>query len=621
MSSTLPVTSHEGLLGNVASGYGLASRRWRRLFAVVLPVAATMLVVSTLADLALGSGRLVIVDGIPEALSGDGLAGVKAVTAVVFWLVGLVGGVWAVARDAGPRESLWQGVKSLPAYGIGLIAVGGGAFLALWAAAGLARGGAGLVLIVAVLVAVVLGAARVLLIGIDQLVGSGTAPTWGEALSFVLGGVAVPMLVAYGWERLGAPGSETVLLIVALVAQIGLAARPHSRGAGTSGAKDAAAARARRPRLWPAITVFAVAVALAAGVLLTNPYDAPVVRTNSAGSSGARAVAWPAGRHPVIVTTSEVWFCDDDLCQNSTDVSGGPPTVEGYGSATIGADGTVVKTALTGGPDKGGPFVHYARCVREGCQEAWIPVRASGRERLDVEGRTEVAGAPAPDGALWLFVATPITGGQHGRYRFSMIRCADVACAAPQRHQVGVLDRTPEDGYPDGRRARLTIGTDGRPDGSFWIGHSVYRYSCEPVTCAAPKQSAVDSGPSDAAWTVAGDRTVFVRGGELFDGHTSTPVGGSGNSKLAAAAVAGPDVYVAAAVPTEAAGSGFRITYGEPVQHWRQTVWRCRNQECASTPLDSYDNQEREQLLAVSADGRVLVVRDDHIVLLEKSVA
>jgi hypothetical protein len=68
-------------------------------------------------------------------------------------------------------------------------------------------------------------------------------------------------------------------------------------------------------------------------VVALNPFSAPSVRTHDGGPSGAVAVAWPAGQHPVIATISGAWFCDDDLCADVTDVNGGPPAIEGFGTA------------------------------------------------------------------------------------------------------------------------------------------------------------------------------------------------------------------------------------------------------------------------------------------------
>jgi hypothetical protein len=608
MSSPEPVATPEGLLGKVASGYGLAWSARRPLAAVLLPVVAAMLLGTALLDVVLGEGRLVIVDGVTLPGEAGILAWAKAAVAVSCWLIALIAGAWAISRGTGPVEALRHGTKHLPAFGIGLIAAGGCLFLALWAVAGLTTGRPALVLTVAVLVAAALTAARVLLAGIAWAVeGSGRKPAWAEAGSFLLGGVAVPLLIAYGRDGIGGfPYAgvlvDTVLVTVVLAAQVGLVARPYVR--------DPAARRSAR--LWPATAMVTAAVLVSVGVVVANPYAAPSVRTQDDGPSSPVAVAWPAGQHPVIATISGVWFCDDDLCEDFTDVHGGPPAMDGYGAATIGADGTVVRTAVTGGPEKGGPFVHYARCVREGCQEAWLPVRATAAEKLDPEAGVEVAGAVAPDGALWFFVAAPIAGGELGRYRFSLIRCTDVVCKSPQRHQLGTTARTPQDGHRNGDRARLSIGADGRPAASFWIGWSIRQYSCEPVTCAGPRESDRDAAPPNAIW----DGAVAFRPGQLFDGRGAASIAGDAAAQSGALFVAGPQVYVAAALPS-GPDSGFHLSVGEPTQYWRQTVWRCVRLDCVRSPMDVYEGEARRELLAVAEDGRVLVVRDDHIALLE----
>jgi hypothetical protein len=275
----------------------------------------------------------------------------------------------------------------------------------------------------------------------------------------------------------------------------------------------------------------------------------------------------------------------------------------------------VVKTAVTGGPDTGGPFVQYARCVRDGCRQAWLPVRATGREKPGPLGvGAEATGAP--DGSIWLLVAVPVDGGKHGRYRFQMIRCGDVGCADPQRHDLGFADHTPEDGFPHGRWARLTIGADGRPVASFWLGWSVHRFGCEPVTCAEPRQTVGRAAPPDAVWTVAGERAVAVRSGELYDGDNSAVITPGAAAQSGVVAVGGPYVHLTAAIPATGTG-GLHITAGEPVQHWRRTVWRCAGLACASVPMDTYTGEARRELLAVADDGRILVVREERIVLRE----
>ncbi|MBU2669099.1 hypothetical protein KOI35_36860 [Actinoplanes bogorensis] len=558
--------------------------RPRHLFAVVLPVVAAMVAVPALLDLAGSDQRQIILDNSADPPGDIVLAWAKLLVLVALWLIGLVGGVWAVVRGAGPFASWWKGIKQLPIFALGLIAAAGGTALATWAIAGAVIGPATLVLLIAVQLLGALVAVRILLAGIARVVG-GPRPSWRQAILFLLGGVVLPAFLTYGLLRLDVPAVALVMIVV-LAAQVSLAAAPHVRETGES----------RPPRLWPAVLVLVVAVLIPYGMTKLNLTHEPPIRFNAHGPSTAVAVAWPAGRHPVIATVGGAWFCDDDLCETFTDVSGGGPAVPGFGTATVGPDGAVIKTAVTGGPDQGGPFVQYGRCVREGCSMAWLPVRASAREKIDLTARTEVAGASAPDGALWLFVALSIPG----KYKYSLIRCADVPCTAPQRHDIGVLDRTPSDGYSDGDRARLSIGADGRPSASFWLGHGIVRFTCDPVTCAAPKQSDEVVGPPDS---------YLVANGELRRGESSVPISG----EAVAAVAAGSTVYVTSALPARAT-PGFHLNFGPEPQHWLQVLWRC-DDRCTRTPLDFYSGDARKSLLAVAPDGRALIVRDDGIVL------
>ncbi len=326
------------------------------------------------------------------------------------------------------------------------------------------------------------------------------------------------------------------------------------------------------------------------------------------------AVAWPAGQHPVIVTIGGVRYCDDDLCGSFHGVTGAPAAVDGYGSVSIGTDGAVIKAVTAGGQDTGGPFVQFARCVRDGCRTAYFPVRTSADDRLDLTANLEVAGAPAPEGAIWFFLAAPVTGGQHGRYRLSLIRCADVTCASPERHELGETDRTPGDGYPDGQRARLMIGTDGRPTAVFWIGHAIARYSCDPAACTRVRHT--EQPAVGTAWAASHQRTVSLLGSELWDGTRMWQLGDAGNDESGTVLAGRDSVYVAAAVSTEP-DTGLRVTAGARPEFQREVVWRCTGPDgCTRVSLDVYSGPGLQERLAVSEDGRVLVVRADRNLLL-----
>ncbi|GGN72545.1 hypothetical protein GCM10010112_41020 [Actinoplanes lobatus] len=589
----------------LTEGYRLAWEFRRVLAAVLLPVVAVALLVTAVLDRFAGDRPTV-------ALAMPGVL-------VAAWIVGLLAGVGAVARGHGVVGAVRRAVAFLPVFAVGLVAVGGAVHLGLLMVAG----SGSVPLVPAVLAAGGLVASRLVLAGVAWAIGERDRPaSWREAGTFLLGGVVVPALAAYLLPDFVA---DFVLLPLLLVAQVGLSACLHmprnpadaveAALSADQGDPAAAAVAGRRVRVWPGVAMFAVAVLVAGGPAVAGRFGGPV-RTNDGGPSGPVAVTWPAGRHPVIVTDAGVWYCDDDLCEEFTDVNGGPPAIDGWATVGIGADGTVVKTAVTGGPDKGGPFLDYGRCVPEGCREAWLPVRASAKEKLDPMASVEAAGAPAPDGSLWFFVAAPAEGGELGRYRFLLIRCADMECAEPQRHEIGVTDRSPEDGYRNGTRARLTIGADGRPDAAFWTGMSVLRFSCDPVTCANPRQTANDGVAPRGIWTTAGDQIVAYFDQRLFRGTDLTQVATDSANGTGGLAVAGLSVYVAAALPGPP-DRGFHLTIGEPARHWQQTVWRCTGATCDSVPMDRYDGDPQRELLTVAEDGRILLVRPGRVVLRE----
>jgi hypothetical protein len=369
-------------------------------------------------------------------------------------------------------------------------------------------------------------------------------------------------------------------------------------------------------------------------VAIANPYGAPVVRTHRSSTGGAEAIAWPAGQHPVIVTWADVRFCDTDLCDRYTSQSGGPAVWDGYGTAGIGPDGTVVKASISSGGQNGGPFAHYARCTRDGCPEAWLPVRADAREEYDAEGgHVELAVNAAPDGSLWFFVAMPIPAAgkkagtesdtePNGRYRLKLIRCPDPTCKTPEYHDAGTIDRTPGDGYQDGRRARLSLSPDGRPLASLWIGWSVEQVTCDPATCGNLRRVHAEAGPPSAVWAtpaVAGRPVASLEGGLLRSGGGETFQFSQTSGTAGAVVTDGDLVYLTGAVPAERPPGNltFRITLGTPPEYRRQTLWRCAGGDCHGTPLDVYEGPAQRQMLVPGPDGRVLIVRADRTLLVE----
>jgi hypothetical protein len=477
----------------------------------------------------------------------------------------------------------------------------------IWLAV-VAGGPFGVALAVGALVLAAVVAARILLGVLAQRLGG-----FGWAGTFLLGGVVVPLLVLQLRSTLW-PALTEVLDPVLLTGVVAVQAGILAHLALLPRDDDLAIGGGSRSALWPGVAALTVPVMLSAGAAVLNPLDVPSLRSNDhPPAGGAVALAWPAGQHPVIATTNGARFCDTDLCDRYVARNGGPAVMGGRGTAGVGPDGVVVRAAVTGSEEGGGPFIHYARCTRDGCPEAWLPVRASAAEPF---GWPELAVAGAPDGALWFALAMPSSDDQ---YRISFIRCADTACARPQRHQAGTLERTLADGYPEGQRARLTISADGRPTAAFWIGWRLKTVTCEPVTCAGPRQGSANVAFRDAVWATPpalGAEPVLLMAGRLRIGDDDwVPLEAADVApRSGAVAVAGSRVYATVATAT-GRPPGFHLTVGAAPGHWQQMLWICERSHCRRHPLDVFRGPAGRELLAVGPDGRVLIVRDDLITL------
>lgn len=642
-----------GLIGNAVTGYQLAWAHRRRLLAVLPPVLAPTLVGLLLLDLFLGPERMVLLNGGPTVHDDGGvLSWAKAGLAAASWLLALTAGTLTVTgavrdRTVRPRSAILAACRRLPMLAVGLCAVAGAGFLAIWTVTGLAGaagGPLGVAVVFAAVTAVALIAAR-MVVGVvsRQLGGSAWELTRGRVASTagacLLGGLMVPLLLAYVRDQIRSAVSwpvltvaiDAVLVTVVVAAQAGILAQvylmrrddtlPSTVQSADLDLVDArlAALAGGPPRSGRSgVAMLAVPVLLWAAVAVFNPYHAPSVLSHDDGpAGGATAVAWPAGQHPVIVTTTGARFCDNDLCDRYVARNGGPAVMDGRGTAGVGPDGTVVRAAVTGGEQNGGPFIHFARCTRMGCRQGWLPVRASAKEPF---GRPELAAASAPDGAVWFVVATPSSDDRPGKatYRVSFIRCTDTDCRQPQRHQMGSLERTPDDGYAAERRARLSLGPDGRPLATFWIGWTLQQITCKPVTCSAPERSWVIAGPPDARWAAPaglGEGAVSLRPGQLKIGDRWVPLEGTEvASQSGALAVTGSRVYATAAMSTTRP-SGIHVSVGTPPEDWQQVLWSCEGLRCRRYPLDVIRRPPGPELLAVGADGRVLLVGDERITL------
>ncbi|MEU7903607.1 hypothetical protein [Actinoplanes sp. NPDC049118] len=627
------------------------------MLAVLLPVLAPASIGLFVLDLLLGRDRMVIVNG-DATIPGGG-------SEVLAWMrLGLVAAFWLLALSAAalvatgavrghavrPRKAILAALRHFPVFAAGMCAAVAATLLTLWAVAGLAGavgGGVGLVLVLGALVAAGVVCARMLvglishqLGGFDWTLTRGRVA--GTAGAFLLGGVAVPLFLAYLGDRVlpaatlpvAARVIEAALFTGLIAVQAGILAHVYLLPRDTSGgwestdlaAVDALLAElaggpARRP--WFGAAAMVVAVLAPAGVAAADPLGLPTVRSHADAPGGAAAVAWPAGRHPVIATFTGARFCDNDVCDRYVSHDGGPAVMDGRGSAGISADGdTVVKAALTGAQDNGGPFVHYARCTRDGCREAWLPVRASADEAF---GWPELAVAVAPDDAVWFVLAMPSAENRPGKatYRVTFVRCADVACARPQRHPAGAVERMPGDGYQDGQRARLSIGADGRPVAAVRTGLGAVLVTCAPITCAAARNTWVFAGEPGEVWAAPAtftDQVSAFQPGMLRIGEQMRSLdSGEVSPDSGALAVAGSRVYATAAEATTRR-QGPHITVGAPAEreqpeHWQQVLWSCDRSRCRRQVLEEFDSAGGREFLAVGADGRALIVRQDRILL------
>ncbi|BFU43278.1 hypothetical protein [Krasilnikovia sp. MM14-A1004] len=640
------------MLGNALSGYRLALIHGDRLLAAVLPALALSLIGSLALDLSMGRDQMVVVDGgLLVGGPADLRVWLKLALTGVAWLLALTAGTVALVgalreRPVDPFRALMVACRTFPVLALGMCAVGGAIVLPIRVVAGVAgavEAPLGIIVVVAALALVALTAARMLL-GVATRVFGGSA--WeltrgrvlGTAGAFLLGGVVCPALASSVVDRLETLTTrpavtdvfDAVLLTGVVAVQAGILAHVYVRQVGARCATDLGAVDARLAPLagrrvgwvWFGLGAMALPVLVSTGVAAANPYGAPALRSTRP-PGGAVAAEWPAGQHPVIVTNTVVRFCDTDLCDRYVDQVAVPSAVEGMSSTGVGADGTVVTATTSGGMDNGGPFIEYGRCTRTGCTRAWLPVRASAREPF---GWPEFAASSAPDGAIWFALAMPSPEDRPGRptYTISLIRCAQVPCDKPERHVVGTVERTPGDGFPNDQRGRLSIGADGRPVAAFWTGRSVHVVTCEPVTCANPRATDTDAAPPDARWsmpTAPGQNVVSLRGGELFVGGSGISLAGDVAKESGAVTVAGADVYATAAVATGTVTDqqpGARITIGRARGSWQQILWRCRGQQCLQfdrVPLDLPADPAGHEVLAVGGDGRVLIVREDRVLL------
>ncbi|WP_433290846.1 hypothetical protein ACQP2F_23955 [Actinoplanes sp. CA-030573] len=597
------MTTANGLLGDAAAGYRLAWTHRRPLLTVLLPVLAAALITLTALDLLLGRDHAVIINGLPVVPDDDatGRAWAKLLAVPVFWLIGLAAAaVTAAGARHGlavrPRRALTLAVTRLPILAGAALLAGYGAYLLLRLAAP-----GGPYLVVAVLAGTAVAAARLLLILLPMLLGRSDRPAGVAAV--LLGGLAVPLLVLVLLDETRIPyvgqAAAGALGTVVVAVQAGLLAHRYPVTAEAAARLGLLAGPAARPP-WTALAGVVLALLAPAGVAAANPFAAPTVRSHTDVPGMTAALAWPAGGHPVLATLDGARFCDNDPCDRYVDVSGSATVFDGQGSAGIAADGSAVVAAVTsGGMGDGGPFLDYGLCTRAGCRHAYLPARASAREPF---GWPEYAAAVGPDHAIWFALAWPAAT----TYRLVLIRCAQVGCTKPERREAGTVEKLKDDGADDRNRLRLTIGADGRPQ-------ITVRTGLEAVT---PTGSTLIGEPGSVWTTTPAGTAVSYRPGTIRVGDRLQNLpGGAVPGDSGAVAAAGGHAYATAA--EQAPAPGFHVTLGAAAgpAYWRQVLWRCDPAGCRRQTLDGFPTRHGRELMAANPDGRVLIVRQDRILL------
>jgi hypothetical protein len=239
-----------------------------------------------------------------------------------------------------------------------------------------------------------------------------------------------------------------------------------------------------------------------------------------------------------------------------------------YGMVAISPQGVVTTAALTSAQEDDGPFNHYGQCRRDGkCQEAWLPTRASADEDFVWP---QLAVTSTTDGGLWFALASPppISKSAPVTWSIMLIRCDNFTCVEPHRFPLGTIDAQPRNGDGPMRYGQLTVDPDGRPHATFEIEGVLRTATCAPVTCAEPVIGIADPPGSPVPSTVSAE-------------PAAEPI-------------------------------GLHLYIGPRPKYWRYVL----GHDGRRVPLDVVKGVPATALVAISSDGRVLVVRQDRIILL-----
>lgn len=375
----------------------------------------------------------------------------------------------------------------------------------------------------------------------------------------------------------------------------------------------------------------------AAAVSAVNPYHVPSVSEHDLRLAGlVLAVAWPAGRHPVIVTEFDAYDCPDDECRDPVPRGMRADFAMRSGAVTIGGDGSVLAGIIV--RPAGHDLVKLERCsAAGGCRAIEpVPLPSGGGQP-----QPHLALSVAPDGTPVLATVGDLSraAGAAPSAQLALIRCLDTSCARSQRTVLGTVPASTAAsvagtdalsavlggaGLPTASPAlRLDTGPAGQPIVTFRAAAQVWRATCQPGTCDQPRLVDDQAMPGDRFTPVGG-----VDDGEL----TLTDIGlvrcqlaACSPPMLHSPGLPGENDLVATAggvfVVLGAPGPpppGLHITIGPKPEPRRYILWHCPDLTCLhprSIALRVTQSPARQTWLAAQPNGHVLLLQSNRTTL------
>ncbi|WP_155371824.1 hypothetical protein [Catellatospora vulcania] len=395
-------------------------------------------------------------------------------------------------------------------------------------------------------------------------------------------------------------------------------------------------------RPWTGRAAFVTALAslllpalLGLGFAAADPWDGPHASRHGVSWSGeVLAMAWPSGRHPVVVTDYGPHWCLDDECRTVRSRSSEPLMLGAPMPATaITAAGDVVSAGIRGRENRaiktdGDDAVQMQRCTapwapadsrpKPGtCEDGITRWHSGGRE-----GQSHLAVAAGPDGSVVVATARPllVRTGTRPRAELAVTRCSSVHCNRRTLDVLGTVEVELSAWLPEGTVTapayapllQLTLDAADRPTVLLRdpAGRRAWLGTCPTAACDSPSvteigapERATDQAvllPGGTPRLVAGDTARLVAGGDAITFHAPVAVAAGGPGLY----VLGTESDLAAPVPLAPAEHGTG----------RLVLWHC--------PPGSADRARRVALplltgelfqaaLVTSGDGRILVTYSD----------